>query len=55
MATQKIVILWFRPYLNLYMEFLGDLKGWVIQLAYEQSIKIYLLILVKTLICINPN
>ena len=27
MATPKIVILWFWPYLNLFMKFLGDLKG----------------------------
>ena len=39
MAATEKVILWFWSYLNLYMEFLGDLKGWFIQLTYEQSNK----------------
>ena len=39
MAAPEIVILWFWSYLNLYMEFLSDLKGWFIQLTYDQSNK----------------
>ena len=35
MATPEIVVLEFWSYLNLYMEFLGDLKGWFIQLTLE--------------------
>ena len=39
MAATEIVILGFWSYINLYMEFLRDLKGWFIQFTYEQSNK----------------
>ena len=39
MAATEMVILWSWSYLNLSMEFLGDLKVRLIQLTYEQSNK----------------
>ena len=48
MAATEIMVLWFWSYLNLYMEFLSDLKGWYIQLTYEQSNK-------NILVNIRPN